>query len=121
VKRLLNVEMPIGYEWLIDRGIVGFEAFTALQPWHYLPIDQCFWVDERWPAVSELHLLAFAKRQDDDQLACFIVNTAGKAEKVLLIQGWTGHGFDVIKEFPNLWAWLTHVVQDIADWASIEI
>jgi hypothetical protein len=117
----LGIELPAGYQWLIDRGLVGFEAFTALQPWHYLPLDQCFWVNERWPGVSELRLLAFAKRQDGDELACFVVNDTGQASNVALVQGWTGTGFHVIKEFPDFWAWLTHVVQDIAEWASIEV
>lgn len=41
-------EPPPGYRWLVDRGHVGFEARTPLQPWHYLetPID----IQKHWPS-----------------------------------------------------------------------
>ena len=76
-----------GYHWLIARGLVGWAAFTALQPWHYLPEEEMFYATERWPSgPSEAPLLVFARRQDCDDLACFR-EAAGHAAEVVTIEG----------------------------------
>lgn len=31
-----RIIFPDGYEWLIKRNIVGYDAFSKLQPWYYL-------------------------------------------------------------------------------------
>lgn len=115
-----NIVLPPGYQWLIDRGLAGFEPFTQLQPWHYILPDQCFWASDRWPGVTEKRLLIFARRQDNDDLAAFIVSPTNIVEGVALIHGWTGAGFDITQEFSDFWEWLKHVVQDVADWVSLE-
>ncbi|MEN6586582.1 MAG: hypothetical protein ABFE02_11140 [Sulfuricella sp.] len=111
---------PVGYRWLIQRGLVGYDAFTQLQPWHFVPLDRCFWATERWPGVVDARLFVFARRQDNDDLACFAVDERGVANQVLLIQGWTKAGFEPIREFPDFWEWLKGVVDDIAEWASFD-
>lgn len=108
----------IGYQWLIDRGLVGFDAFSQLQPWHYMSQRECFWATERWPGVTEKRLVVFARRQDCDDLACFIVSPDNSVKGVALIHGWTGAGFDLIQEFPDFWEWLRHVVKDVAEWVE---
>lgn len=115
---LSELVLPMGYRWLLDRGLVGYDAFTQLQPWHYLPLEQCFSASDRWPGVTDKRLIAFAKRQDCDDLACFVVADDNTVNGVALIRGWTGTGYDLCREFSDFWAWLKHVVDDIADWAS---
>jgi hypothetical protein len=107
--------LPSGYQWLLDRALVGYEPFTQLQPWHYLPPDQCFWASDRWPRVTDKRLWAFAKRQDCDDLACFVAE-GSIVQGIALIHGWTGNGYEMCREFNDFWAWLKHVVDDIADW-----
>jgi hypothetical protein len=108
--------LPPGYRWLLDRGLVGHAPFTQLQPWHYLPPDQCFWASDRWPGVTDKRLFAFAKRQDCDDLACFVAIGSHSVQGIALIHGWTGNGYDLCQEFDDFWVWLKHVVDDIADW-----
>lgn len=115
---LSELVLPSGYRWLLDRGLVGYEAFTQLQPWHYLPLEQCFWASERWPGVTNKRLIVFSKRQDCDDLACFVVAEDNTVNGVALIHGWTGSGYDLCREFNDFWAWLKYVVDDIADWVS---
>jgi hypothetical protein len=114
-----NLNMPVGYQWLIDRGLIGFEPFTQLQPWHYMPPEQCFWVTERWPDVSTKRLFVFARRQDNDDLVCASFDENQIANGVVQIQGWTASGFDVVQEFPDFWSWMQQVMQDIAEWVAL--
>lgn len=116
---LSGLAIPSGYQWLLDRRLVGHEPFTQLQPWHYLSLEQCFWASDRWPGVTDKRLFTFAKRQDCDDLACFIVAENNSVRGIALIHGWTGSGYDLCQEFADFWAWLKHVVDDIADWAHV--
>jgi hypothetical protein len=63
-------------------------------------------------------LLAFAKRQDCDDLACFVVGASGVVQGVALVHGWTANGFELCEEFPDFWAWMKHVMDDIAAWVT---
>lgn len=110
---------PQSYIWLIDKKIVGFDSFTQLQPWYFLTEDKLFWANEKWGNTIKDKLLVFAKRQDNDDLACFNVKN-NIAKEVFLIHGWTGNGFEVIKEYPDMWAWLHDVLDDIKEWINNE-
>ncbi len=110
---------PLGYLWLIERGITGFEPGSGLQPWHCLDSESAFSVSQRWPGriIVEVELYAFAKRQDNDDLACFKVQ-GGKAIAVALVHGWTSNGYDIIAEYQSFWDWLKSVIDDIAEWVE---
>jgi hypothetical protein len=106
---------PIGYRWLIQRGLAGYDVFTQLQPWYFVPLEQCFWANDLWPNICDRRLFVFARRQDNDDLACFDVDEHGITNQVVLVHGWTNTGFDIIQEFPDFWKWLKAVVDDIAE------
>jgi hypothetical protein len=115
---IFEFEIPIGYKWLIDHGLIGFSANTSLQPWHYLPSRHVFDLNERWPSgPSNTRLVAFAKRQDSDDLACFDV-VERKAGCVVLVHGWTSEGYQVERRYQTFWDWLKSVVDDIGKWAE---
>lgn len=116
----MNFEIPIGYQWLLDRKLVGSEPFSQLQPWYFLLQDKCFWVSEIWNKKIDKNLFAYARRQDCDTIACFSVSEFGKVLGVVLIQGWTNDGFDICEEFPTFWDWLKMVVDDISIWVESE-
>lgn len=108
-----------GYRWLIDRGIVGFEPFTALQPWFFEPEERQFFVSEHWPdGPSEAPLLVFARRQDCDDLACLKAGS-GNALEVVAIQGWTSGGYEIIETYPTFWEWVKSVIDDVAAWSEL--
>ncbi|MBS1786236.1 MAG: hypothetical protein JST85_00860 [Acidobacteria bacterium] len=113
---------PPGYLWLIDRGLVGFDPFSGLQPWHYLDKKNSFSVNERWPGkdLLDTDLIAFAKRQDSDDLACFKVHIS-EAVAIVIVNGWTSNGYDIITEYQSFWEWLKSVVDDIAEWVELPV
>ena len=115
---LFPFAVPRGYHWLVERRMVGFEPFSALQPWYFLPAPEAFSVTQRWPKVG-VHddLFAFARRQDCDDIACFSRKADGSTG-VLVIHGWTANGYDVVASYGSIWAWLKSVVDEIAEWAE---
>lgn len=112
-------EVPIGYRWLASQELIGFEPHTRLQPWYYLSREEIFSVTERWPeGPFSGQLVAFARRQDDDVIACF--HHSGEFFKeVVIINGWTDTGYDVLQTYSLFWDWLKSVVDDIAEWVSL--
>jgi hypothetical protein len=69
---------PRGYKWLLKRGLVGYYDSSALEPWYYLEHDEVFNVADEWPwGPCEDRLVAFARRQDCDDIACFEVGLRG--------------------------------------------
>lgn len=113
----MNIDFPKNYYWLIEKGLISFDSFGPLEPWFYLPREHQFIVNERWPKIdSNFIRVAFAKRQDNDEIACFIFDANRMLLGVDLIQGWTGEGYVVLRSFPNLWEWLKYVIDDIAIW-----
>jgi len=129
-------DMPSPYLWVVDRGLVGFDAFTTLQPWYFLKGPEIFDVMEKWPAgpgnivdatmqsyprPEMSGLLAFARRQDCDDIACFELPSI-ETPRVILIQGWTrsGEAYDLVASYSNFWDWMKSVIDDIAEWSTRE-
>jgi hypothetical protein len=112
--------MPVGYRWLIDRGLVGFEPNSALQPWYLLSDDQMFFVSDRWPRSEESsRLYAFARRQDCDDLACFVMKDDISQPGIAVIHGWTPDGYEVAARYESIWEWLQGVMRDIEEWVAL--
>jgi hypothetical protein len=110
-----------GYFWLVDRGLVGRGAFTALQPWYFVPDREMRDAAEIWPdAPRTAPMMMFARRQDCDDVACFRIGPKDEAE-VVVIEGWTGGGrsYDIVQEYPSFWEWLKSVIDDVAFWSSL--
>lgn len=117
----LPFRAPAGYEWLVARGLAGFEPNTALQPWYLLPAEEVFSVSDRWPQPKNAgEVYAFARRQDSDDLACFAVVQESHEPNVLLIHGWTPEGYEVVARFDSIWDWLRSVIDDIREWSSVD-
>ena len=114
-----NIAYPIGYNWLAEKKLIGFSKFSRLHPWYYLPKEKCFWATEKWPNVSAENLFVFAKRQDNDDLACFKVLKDGEVAGLYLIHGWTPNGFEMVQYFTSFWAWLHLVLQDVEECVEV--
>ena len=114
-----DFKVPDGYRWLSERGLVSFEPNGPLQPWHYFPRQDTFEPTKRWPrAGSRTRLVAFAKRQDSDDMACFEVS-GDRVTQIVMIHGWTSEGFEVTGTFPDFWAWVRGVIDDVSEWVSL--
>jgi hypothetical protein len=118
---VFDFETPQGYRWLIERGLIGFVPFSSLQPWHYLRAEEVFDLSARWPDSSrKARLVAFARRQDCDDLACFEV-VSETVTHIVLVHGWTPGGYEIVATFESFWEWLKSVMDDVADWVERSI
>ncbi|MBU1218205.1 SMI1/KNR4 family protein [Myxococcota bacterium] len=112
--------VPVGYKWIIMQSLAGFEPNSALQPWYFLPYEEIFLVNERWPFIEEhTQLYSFARRQDCDDLACFSLIDGILQPNVVVVHAWTPEGFEVSVRFKSFWDWLRNVVNDIEDWVEM--
>lgn len=118
-KPSFDFDISKGYKWLLEQKLVGFEPFSSLQPWYYLNADSTFDVTSKWPQgpYKEGKLIAFARRQDCDDLACFYVQS-GKVSHLIIIHGWTSQGYEVVAKCETFWDWVKLVIDDIADWVE---
>ncbi len=108
--------LPKGYKWVLQQGWGGFKEFTGLQPWFFLPENDLFFVNRRWPnGPFPGELLAFARRQDNDEIAA--ADVSGR-HKVIVINSWTTDGYDVVQPYDSFWEWMKSVMDDIAEWSE---
>ena len=45
-----------------------------------------------------------------------MVDKTNQISGVLVIQGWVGDEFIVVKQLPTFWDWLKFAIDDIRDW-----
>lgn len=111
--------LPPGYQWLLKKGIIAYYS-SPLYPWYYLSKQDVFNVTDKWPQGSyEGCLIAFARRYDNDDIACFSVKSQA-VECVVVINGWTSSGYDVIASYNTFWEWLKSVIDDIAELEELD-
>jgi hypothetical protein len=114
VKPDFGFEPPAGYLWLQERGLIGYGA-SALAPWYYLEQSKVFDLSERWPQGPHRgRLLAFARRYDNDDIACFSVGEGG-LKGILLAHGWTDSGYSIVATYESFWEWVKSIFDDIAE------
>jgi hypothetical protein len=112
---VFGFDPPVGYEWLKERKLVGYEPHSQLQPWYYLDAEDVFSVTDEWHDVAygKGDLIAFARRQDCDDIACFSVR-AEKVNAIVTVHGWTPEGYCITDTYESIWNWLKSVIDDIA-------
>lgn len=115
-----NFVAPKGYLWLLERGLVSFAPSGGLQPWHYLDRETSFSVTDRWPTgPANSVLIAFAKRQDNDDLACFEI-ADNQVQAIVTVHGWAPDGYSIAATYSTFWDWVKAVIDDVRDWCEIE-
>jgi hypothetical protein len=110
-------EPPSAYQWIVRHHTIGDRPSTQLSPWYRLPDAEIFSASQRWPKGDGRNLVVFARRQDNDDLACFSV-TEDVVTGIVVIHGWTGSGYDVLAEYATVWDWLKAVIDDAAEIAE---
>lgn len=116
---IFSFTVPTGYRYMIAQDLVGFAPNSKLQPWYFLDHDSVIEVTRKWPEVPypKGDLIAFARRQDYDELACFCM-AKGKTVAIVLIHAWTGSGYTILAEYKSFWDWLKAVIDDISSWVE---
>lgn len=98
-------QYPEAYQKLIELNLVDFDI------WYFIESEQAtrryYDLKARFP---KRQLIPFARRDDNDDIACFEI---GQANKVQLIHDFTTEGFEQRGEFQDVWDWLTYAINEM--------
>lgn len=105
-------------------GIDGFQypdSFIKAIELNLLDFDLWYIMDEervsnRLKGVTERYpnrkLIPFARRDDNDDIACFEV---GKGEKVQIIHDFASEGYEQRNEYNDFWDWLKDAIDEMIE------
>lgn len=108
---LTSADLPDGFEYpsqfirVVELGLID------LEPWRVVEGDELAslldGLGRRYPART---LVPFARRIDDDDVACWDIDRAGR---VSIIHDFASPGWEERAEFDDFYAWLRHAVEDL--------
>lgn len=104
-KYYADFEYPQGYYDLLDLNLTDFDFWYFFRE-EFLDI-RTSGLKERFP---ERKLVPFARRGDNDNIACF---EAGKGEKVFIVHDFASPGWERRREYDNIWLWLKDAVGEL--------
>jgi len=105
-------ELPTGFSY--PHGLLRLVELHLfeLEPWWILTGDRLRSLNqgmaERYP---QRRLLAFAKRQDNDDTACWDLDTG----KVAIVHDYASPGWEARGEFPDFNSWLHSAIDDLIE------
>jgi len=113
---LTEKELPRGFSYprqferIVERGL------TELEPWYVLggkPLrDTITGLAERY---ADRKLVPFARRQDNDDVACWQVGTN---EEVFIIHDFAAPGWEQRGQFATFYDWLRRAIEDFIEFDS---
>ena len=118
--------VPLPLRWVRAHG------FKSLTPWHLIESDQTgagfrreYVLEVSGGSLPERDMLPFARRQDCDTVAGFVVDAGEVREAVIEVHltdrgGPEILGYPQARRFANFWEWLKSATDDSADWCSEE-
>lgn len=99
---------PAAFIRVVELGL------TDLEPWHVLEGAA---LRERREGLLRRYgsrdLVPFARRQDDDDVACW--EPARSGERVVVVHDFASPGWEDRAEYPDFHAWLRQAVEDLID------
>lgn len=109
--------MPIGFEYPHDYFDYTSKEIPDLEPWRFLwsrEIEHLpLGLKERYP---DRCLVPFARRIDNDDVACFDATEKSKNPKVVIIHDFASPGWERSGEVDSFLGWLELVGKDMDDW-----
>ncbi|MCK6432448.1 MAG: hypothetical protein HUU30_13145 [Burkholderiaceae bacterium] len=113
---LTENEWPEGFSYPRQFRRVIEHGLTELEPWYFLegrPLrDTMHGLAERY---SGRKLIPFARRQDNDDVACWQV---GASESVFIIHDFASPGWEQRGQFASFYEWLRSAVEDFVEFDS---
>ena len=96
---------PVEYIKILELNLVDFDM------WYLMSNEQ---VDIRIKGLKARYpsrnLIPFARRDDNDDIACFEV---GKGNCVQIIHDFAGEGFEQRREYDCFWDWLRDAIDEM--------
>jgi len=88
----------------------------VVEPWYMVEEDNRWDAATKWKQMKYPYpLLIFARRIDNDDMACLEM-VDERVGDIVLIHGWTNEGFAVVGRFETVEEWLTMVEQDAEEY-----
>jgi hypothetical protein len=121
-----STSVPLALRWLRAHGLRG------LTPWHFIdPSEEVaglraeYRVEVGGGSQPERDFLPFARRQDQDDVAGFVIEQGTVVNKVISVHlTWSGRaesgGFPSIDRYSDIWEWLKEAIDETARWCSEE-
>ncbi len=100
-------DYPPAYVRLVEQRQVD------LTPWYLLDKPRMVKYAAELKTRYRVGRLPFARRQDNDDVACF---QEGRGGAVILIHDGAAPGTEVRKELEDVWAWFRFAVEQMIEW-----
>lgn len=89
---------------------------SPLAPWYLIDPSQKNVTSEQRFDDAQRRLVSFARRSDNDDIACFRVTAQNEVDGVALIHGWVpGAGYRIVATYDSFLEWLKSVIDEIAE------
>lgn len=109
---LSATDLPVGFSYSSKFIRVVELGLTNLEPWWIftgeLLLDRYVGMARRYPKRS---LVPFARRQDNDDVACWDVHSG----RAVLVHDFASPGTEARSDFPDFYAWLRQAVEDLIE------
>jgi len=101
---------PFAFLRLLDQPIINFE------PWHLMTrmeaATRLEGLKKRYPSRD---LVPFARRQDNDDIACWM---KGAADRVAIVHDFASPGYEQRAVFASTWEWFRAAIDDMIAFES---
>jgi len=100
----VQVELPNGLRRLHQQNLLD------LTPWHIMPRELAL---KRLQGLRQRYArkyVPFARRQDNDDLACF---DPSLAQRIVVVHDFAAETTEARQQFPSFWDWLRAAVEDM--------
>lgn len=111
-RKFADFEYPAGLEKIVDLGLTDLDTWFIMDA----PFAEryCASINQRYP---ERALIPFAKRSDNDDVACFEIGKPGKVE---IIHDFADPGWEQRSEHPNFWDWFKNAIDELVEQSKEE-
>jgi hypothetical protein len=99
---------PAGFIRVVELGL------TNLEPWWILTGDA---LRERYSGLAQRYpqrtLVPFARRQDNDDVACWDLADGPATKEVVVVHDFAGPGFEARENYGDFYDWFRQAVEDL--------
>ncbi len=108
-------KLPESYKRVFELGL------TTIPPWYFLENGDFQPLYEGLQSRYQEHfLLPFARRQYNDDVACFvIISPRFPKSEVLVIHDFASPGYEVDENFQSFWDWFRRAIDDVIEWSEV--
>lgn len=105
-------EYPQSIVKVVELNLVDFDLWYIMDEKQVL--QRIEGLKQRYPKRK---LIPFARRDDNDDIACFEVD---KGEKVQIIHDFASEGYEQRKEYNDFWEWMENAVAEMIEYNKNE-